>query len=125
MNQESAFLSQVIESESEEQNRWWFGGGTDLTPYFLDEEDVKDYHTMLKKTCDKHNSKYYSKFKAWCDDYFKIKHRGITRGVGGIFFDDLDTPDKESCFNFVKDCAETVIPAYIPLVKKHREAPYG
>merc|ERR1719245_624911 len=115
---------EVIESESEEQNRWWFGGGTDLTPYFLDEEDVKDYHTMLKKTCDKHNSKYYSKFKAWCDDYFKIKHRGITRGVGGIFFDDLDTPDKESCFNFVKDCAETVIPSYLPMVRKNKNLLY-
>lgn len=116
---------EVIESESEEKNRWWFGGGTDLTPYFLVEEDVKDYHTTLKKVCDKHNSKYYSKFKAWCDDYFRIKHRGIARGVGGIFFDDLDKPNKEACFKFVKDCAESVIPAYIPLVKRHRDAPYG
>lgn len=111
--------------ESDKRTRWWFGGGTDLTPYYLVEEDVRDFHKKLKATCDKHNDKYYSKFKAWCDDYFRIKHRGISRGVGGIFFDDLDTPDKDSAFNFVKDCADTVIPSYIPLVKKHREGPYG
>merc|ERR1711899_142767 len=116
---------EVVESEAENRKRWWFGGGTDLTPYFLDEGDVKHFHGLLKKTCDKHNSKYYSKFKAWCDDYFRIKHRGITRGVGGIFFDDLDAPDRESCFNFVKDCAESVIPGYMPLVKKHINDPYG
>ena len=61
----------VVESEAENRKRWWFGGGTDLTPYFLDEGDVKHFHGLLKRTCDKHNSKYYSKFKAWCDDYFR------------------------------------------------------
>ena len=110
---------EVVESEKDKRKRWWFGGGIDLTPYFLEEEDVKWFHGLLKKTCDKHDSHYYSKFKAWCDDYFRIKHRGICRGVGGIYFDDLHTPDRESCFNFVKDCAETVIPCYLPLVKKY------
>ena len=57
--------------------------------YYLEEEDVRHFHRMMKSACDKHNPKYYSKFKAWCDDYFRIKHRGISRGVGGIFFDDL------------------------------------
>ena len=116
---------EVVESEKDKRKRWWFGGGIDLTPYFLEEEDVKWFHGLLKKTCDKHDSHYYSKFKAWCDDYFRIKHRGICRGVGGIYFDDLHTPDRESCFNFVKDCAETVIPCYLPLVKKYRESSYG
>ena len=96
-----------------------------MTPYYLDESDAKHFHGLLKKTCDKHNLKFYSKFKAWCDDYFKIKHRGIARGIGGIFFDDLDAPNKESCFSFVKDCASSIIPLYMPMVRKHREQPYG
>lgn len=118
---------EVVESEEENRKRWWFGGGTDLTPYYLVEDDVKHFHQTLKNVCDKHNDKWYSKFKAWCDDYFMIKHRGISRGVGGIFFDDLDQEylSREKCFEFVKDCAESVIPSYIPLVKKHREGPYG
>lgn len=116
---------EVVESEEDNRKRWWFGGGTDLTPYYLDKSDVKHFHQTFKNACDKHNDKFYSKFKAWCDDYFLIKHRGITRGVGGIFFDDLDTPDRESCFDFVKDCAEAVIPSYLPIVKKNREGPYG
>ena len=69
--------------------RWWFGGGCDLTPYYLDEADAKHFHSVLKTACDKHNSGYYARFKAWCDDYFKIKHREMCRGIGGIFFDDL------------------------------------
>ncbi len=80
---------EVVESEVKKKKRWWFGGGTDLTPYYLDEDDVKHFHGTLKTACDKHSDKYYSRFKAWCDDYFRIKHRDITRGVGGIFFDDL------------------------------------
>ena len=59
--------------ERPKSTRWWFGGGCDLTPYYLDEDDAKDFHQRLKKTCDKHNTKYYNKFKAWCDDYFRIK----------------------------------------------------
>lgn len=105
--------------------RWWFGGGCDLTPYYLDEEDAKHFHKTLKHTCDEHNTKYYNKFKAWCDDYFRIKHRGITRGIGGIFFDDLDSPNQKSCMDFVTACADSIIPAYMPMVNKHREDPYG
>lgn len=116
---------EVVESEETNRKRWWFGGGTDLTPYYLDEDNIRHFHRTLKRVCDKHNDKFYSKFKKWCDDYFLIKHRGITRGVGGIFFDDLDSPDREKCFNFVKDCAEAVVPSYLPMVQKHRESPYG
>lgn len=92
--------------------QWWFGGGTDLTPYYLNEEDAIHFHRSLKTACDQHDRTYYAKFKRWCDDYFNIPHRGERRGVGGIFFDDLDTP---STFNFVKSCAKAVIPSYIPL----------
>ncbi|KAG5339219.1 HEM6 oxidase, partial [Acromyrmex heyeri] len=105
--------------------QWWFGGGTDLTPYYLDEEDAKHFHKTLKSACDKHDPSYYSKFKEWCDNYFNIVHRGERRGVGGIFFDDLDTPSQNEAFQFVTSCAEAVIPSYIPLVKKHMNDGYG
>ncbi|XP_025198623.1 oxygen-dependent coproporphyrinogen-III oxidase isoform X1 [Melanaphis sacchari] len=101
---------------------WWFGGGTDLTPYYLNEEDAVHFHRSLKNACDQHDKSYYPKFKRWCDDYFNIPHRGERRGVGGIFFDDLDTP---STFNFVKSCAQAVIPSYIPLVQKHKNDLYN
>ncbi|XP_066586023.1 oxygen-dependent coproporphyrinogen-III oxidase [Prorops nasuta] len=105
--------------------KWWFGGGTDLTPYYLNENDVKHFHKTLKIACDKHNPNYYEKFKKWCDDYFYINHRAERRGVGGIFFDDLDKPDQNSAFEFVKSCAEAVIPSYIPIVNNHKEDGYG
>ncbi|KAK0183173.1 hypothetical protein PV327_001240 [Microctonus hyperodae] len=105
--------------------QWWFGGGTDLTPYYLNEDDAKHFHQTLKTACDKHNPTYYKKFKKWCDDYFFIKHRGESRGVGGIFFDDLDTPNQDEAFKFVESCAESVIPSYIPLVSKHKDDGYG
>ncbi|XP_076245056.1 oxygen-dependent coproporphyrinogen-III oxidase [Calliopsis andreniformis] len=105
--------------------QWWFGGGTDLTPYYLDEDDIIHFHSTLKAACDKHDPSYYQKYKKWCDDYFLIVHRGERRGVGGIFFDDLDMPNQTDAFEFVKSCAEAVIPSYIPLVKKHRNDAYG
>jgi len=111
--------------ENDNTLRWWFGGGCDLTPYYLDEEDASHFHKTFKTACDKHNTKYYSKFKAWCDDYFRIKHRNISRGIGGIFFDDLDSPDPENCYKFVESCAEAVIPSYVPLVKKNKDKGYG
>ncbi|XP_060870776.1 oxygen-dependent coproporphyrinogen-III oxidase [Metopolophium dirhodum] len=101
---------------------WWFGGGTDLTPYYLNEEDAVHFHRSLKNACDQHDKAYYPKFKRWCDDYFNIPHRGERRGVGGIFFDDLDTP---STFSFVKSCAQAVIPSYLPLVQKHKNDLYN
>nr|CAD7427337.1 unnamed protein product [Timema monikensis] len=93
----------------------WFGGGTDLTPYYLDEEDSRHFHRQLKAACDRHDPGYYAKFKKWCDDYFNITHRGERRGIGGIFFDDLEDPDPEKTFQFVTSCAESVIPSYLPL----------
>ncbi|XP_015121056.1 oxygen-dependent coproporphyrinogen-III oxidase [Diachasma alloeum] len=105
--------------------QWWFGGGTDLTPYYLNEEDARHFHKTLKDACDAHDPSYYKKFKDWCDNYFLIKHRGERRGVGGIFFDDLDTPSQEEAFQFVRSCAEAVIPSYVPLVKKHKDDGYG
>lgn len=104
---------------------WWFGGGTDLTPYYLNEEDAVHFHLTLKHACDSHDPTYYEKFKTWCDDYFTITHRGEKRGVGGIFFDDVDYPNQEKAFKFVTSCAEAVIPSYLPIVQKHKDAAYG
>lgn len=83
-----------------------------MTPYYLNEKDAVHFHRALKNACDQHDKTYYPRFKRWCDDYFNIPHRGERRGIGGIFFDDLDTP---STFQFVKSCAQAVIPSYIPL----------
>ncbi|XP_068748199.1 oxygen-dependent coproporphyrinogen-III oxidase-like [Montipora capricornis] len=102
----------------------WFGGGTDLTPYYLDEEDVKHFHRTLKGFCDQHDPSYYPKFKKWCDEYFVVKHRGECRGVGGIFFDDLDKPSQEAAFQFIEAGANAVLPGYIPIVEKHKNDPY-
>ncbi|XP_063403409.1 oxygen-dependent coproporphyrinogen-III oxidase-like isoform X2 [Mytilus trossulus] len=105
--------------------QWWFGGGTDLTPYYLDKEDVSHFHKTLKTACDKHNKSYYPKFKKWCDDYFFVKHRGESRGVGGIFYDDLDNDDQDKIFKFATECADAVIPSYIPIVQKNKNKGYS
>ncbi|XP_066455258.1 oxygen-dependent coproporphyrinogen-III oxidase, mitochondrial [Eleutherodactylus coqui] len=106
--------------EADGNKQWWFGGGTDLTPTYLNLEDVTHFHQTLKEACDKHNPGFYPKFKKWCDNYFFIKHRGERRGVGGIFFDDLDSPSREELFQFVKSCAKAVVPCYIPIVDRHK-----
>ena len=103
---------------------WWFGGGTDLTPYYLNEEDATNFHNCLKEACEAGGPDRYPKFKKWCDDYFFVKHRGESRGVGGIFFDDLDSPSQDKCFEFVTSCAGSVIPSYIPIVDRHYQESY-
>lgn len=105
--------------------QWWFGGGTDLTPYYLDDEDAKHFHKTLKDACDPHDTEYYPRFKKWCDEYFFLRHRGETRGVGGIFFDDVIGSSPETAFSFVKSCANAILPAYVPIVQKQKDAPYG
>ncbi|WP_421762944.1 oxygen-dependent coproporphyrinogen oxidase [Ekhidna sp.] len=94
---------------------WWFGGGIDLTPHYVIKAKAKNFHWHLKNTCDKHDLGFYPKFKDWADDYFFVKHRNETRGIGGIFFDrlgDKEGRSKSDQWNFVKDVGETFIPAY-------------
>ncbi|XP_051870960.1 oxygen-dependent coproporphyrinogen-III oxidase, mitochondrial [Pristis pectinata] len=105
--------------EGDGQKTWWFGGGTDLTPTYLNKDDAVHFHKTLKEACDKHDKSYYPAFKKWCDNYFVIKHRGERRGVGGIFFDDLNSPSADELLKFVRSCAQAVVPCYIPIVKKH------
>eukprot|EP00522_Entomoneis_paludosa_P006375 CAMPEP_0172450728 /NCGR_PEP_ID=MMETSP1065-20121228/8966_1 /TAXON_ID=265537 /ORGANISM="Amphiprora paludosa, Strain CCMP125" /LENGTH=397 /DNA_ID=CAMNT_0013202547 /DNA_START=152 /DNA_END=1345 /DNA_ORIENTATION=- len=103
---------------------WWFGGGTDITPSYVDEDDMKHFHGTYKEICDKHDPKYYEEFKAWADRYFVIKHRGETRGLGGIFFDDQNNKDPEEHFAFSKDAVNAVLDAYGPIVTKHKDDEY-
>ncbi|KAM7388189.1 hypothetical protein PAMP_024383 [Pampus punctatissimus] len=119
------FNYRYFEIEEEDGSKqWWFGGGTDLTPVYVNKEDAFHFHNTLKEACDKHHPKYYPDFKKWCDRYFYIRHRGETRGIGGIFFDDLDGPSQEEAFSFVKSCARTVVSCYLPIVYKHLKDPF-
>ncbi|KAK6523920.1 Coproporphyrinogen-III oxidase [Arthrobotrys megalospora] len=103
---------------------WWFGGGTDLTPSYLFDEDAIHFHKTIKEACDKHDKDYYPKFKKWCDEYFFVKHRDECRGVGGIFFDDLDDKDPEQLFSFVQDCLKAFLPSYVPVIERRKDMPF-
>lgn len=103
---------------------WWFGGGYDLTPYYPYEEDVIHWHQVAKDICDKHDNQYYPKFKKWADNYFYLTHRDECRGVGGLFFDDLNDKAFEECFNFVTECANSFINAYLPIVENRKNIPF-
>lgn len=130
---------------------WWFGGGADLTPYYPFAEDATHFHKTLKQACDAHHPEYYPVFKRWCDEYFYLKHRGETRGIGGLFFDYQDgkgelyrghhkdgdaaiysksigTPSPrswEDLFAFVQNCGNAFLPAYVPIVERRHKIEYG
>ena len=100
---------------------WWFGGGMDLTPYYGFEEDAKHFHA----TCKAAVGERHPKFKRWCDEYFYLKHRREPRGVGGIFFDDLNEPDFDTCFSLVRSVGDHFLKAYAPIIERRRTLPYG
>lgn len=104
----------------------WFGGGIDLTPNYLVEEDIKKFHAVLKTACDKHDASYYPRFKQWCDEYFYIKHRKESRGIGGLFFDHLKGNEEElqKIFLFVKEVGNSFLPLYLPIVERNYEEPF-
>jgi len=97
----------------------WFGGGADLTPMIPVEKDTQDFHAAFKQICDKHDPTYYPKFKAWCDEYFFLKHRNEPRGVGGIFYDYVNTGDWQKDFTFTQDVGRTLAEIYPALVRRH------
>lgn len=117
---------ETMDKDSGACNAWWFGGGTDLTPSYLFDEDAIHFHHTIREACDKHDRAYFPRFKAWCDKYFHIPHRHEARGVGGIFFDDLDVEEKdqEQLFSFVKDCLGAFLPSYMPLIERRKDMPY-
>jgi coproporphyrinogen III oxidase len=130
---------------------WWFGGGADLTPYYPFAEDAAHFHRTLKQACDRNHPEYYPTFKRWCDEYFYLKHRQETRGVGGIFFDYQDGqgqlyrgPDPQGpagrysaalgevkprtwseLFALLQSCGQAFLPAYLPIVERRKEIEYG
>lgn len=97
----------------------WFGGGADMTPMYPDAQDAADFHGAFQVACDKHDPEYYPKFKKWCDDYFFLPHRNEPRGVGGIFFDNLDTGDHEKDFSFTRDVGLAFLDIYPKIVRRH------
>lgn len=99
---------------------WWFGGGFDLTPYYAFEEDCVHWHQVAKDACQPFGADVYPRYKKWCDDYFHIKHRNEPRGVGGLFFDDLNEWGFEKCFAFMQAVGNGYIEAYCPIVNKRK-----
>ncbi len=104
---------------------WWFGGGFDLTPYYGFEEDAVHWHQTAKRACDPFGATTYPRYKKWCDDYFYLKHRAEPRGIGGLFFDDLNEPDFDNSFAFMRSIGDHYIPAYTPIVEKRKGYPYS
>jgi coproporphyrinogen III oxidase len=104
---------------------WWFGGGMDLTPYYGFAEDAQHFHRSCKLALDPFGAEFYLKFKAWCDRYFFLKHRNEPRGIGGIFFDDLNEDGFDSCFALTQSVGDHFLAAYEPIVLRRKDAPYG
>ncbi|PKG79368.1 oxygen-dependent coproporphyrinogen oxidase [Shewanella sp. Actino-trap-3] len=104
---------------------WWFGGGFDLTPYYPFKEDVVSWHQTAKDICQPFGDDVYPKYKKWCDEYFFIPHRNETRGVGGLFFDDLNEPGFERSFEFMQAVGNGFIEAYAPIVERNKTLEYG
>ena len=102
---------------------WWFGGGFDLTPFYPVLEDVKHWHQVAKDLCDPFGDTVYNDYKKWCDEYFYLKHRGETRGVGGLFFDDLNEWGFEKSFDFMQAVGNGFLDAYLPIIEKRKDTP--
>ena len=107
-----------IAEEEEKKPIWWFGGGFDLTPYYGFEEDAVHWHRVAKNACKPFGDEIYPKYKKWCDDYFYLSHRNEQRGVGGLFFDDLNEGGFDACFEFMKSVGNHFSKAYAPIVQK-------
>ncbi len=114
----------IAEKEGQEP-LWWFGGGYDLTPYYPFEEDCIHWHGVAKSACDPFDNGYYTKFKDWCDKYFYLPHRNETRGIGGLFFDDLNSGDFEKDFTFLQSVGNSFLEAYLPIVEKRKNLAYS
>jgi coproporphyrinogen III oxidase len=108
------------DSDGDAEPHWWFGGGYDLTPYYPVTEDVIHWHQTARDACDPFGDDVYPRFKDWCDKYFYLRHRGETRGVGGLFFDDLREWGFEKCFAFLRAVGDSYLEAYLPIVERRK-----
>ena len=104
---------------------WWFGGGFDLTPFYVFEEDAQHWHAIARQVCARFGEDRYARYKKWCDEYFFIKHRNETRGIGGLFYDDLREGGFEQCFDFMRSIGDGFVDAYTPIVERRKSTPYG
>ena len=104
---------------------WWFGGGFDLTPFYPFDEDVRHWHTVARDVCAPFGEQVYPRYKQWCDEYFYIKHRQETRGVGGLFYDDLNEGGFDRCFAFMQAVGQGFLDAYLPIIERRKDRPFG
>jgi coproporphyrinogen III oxidase len=104
---------------------WWFGGGYDLTPYYGFEQDCMHWHQVARSACEPFGSEVYPRYKKWCDEYFHLRHRGEPRGIGGLFFDDLNEWDFATSFAFLRSVGDSYLDAYAPIVQRRRDIPWG
>jgi coproporphyrinogen III oxidase len=112
-------------TDADEAPSWWFGGGMDLTPYYAFEKDVVRFHGVCRDALAPFGPQWHPKFKKWCDEYFFLKHRNEPRGVGGVFFDDLNELGFERSFALMRSVGDAFLDAYAPIVERHRDEPYG
>lgn len=103
---------------------WWFGGGFDLTPYYANEEDCVHWHKIARDACAPFGDEVYPRYKQWCDEYFYLKHRDEARGIGGLFYDDLNEWGFERCFEFMRAIGDAYLEAYLPIVERRRNTPW-
>lgn len=115
----------LVATKADAEPAWWFGGGMDLTPYYPFAEDVRHFHTSCKQALQPFGDDTYQRYKKWCDEYFFLKHRQEPRGVGGVFFDDLNEGGYERCFALTRAVGETFAEAYLPIIEKRQATPYG
>lgn len=114
-----------VAEKAGEEPVWWFGGGYDLTPYYGNEDDCREWHRTAQAACAPFGDDHYPRFKQWCDDYFFLPHRNEPRGVGGLFFDDYNEGGFEQSFAFMRAVGDSYVPAYRPIVARRKEQPYG
>ena len=114
----------IAEKEGEDPI-WWFGGGFDLTPYYGSVDDARFWHETAKQACQDFGDDVYDKYKKWCDEYFYLKHRQEPRGIGGLFFDDLNAWGFESCFAFMRSVGDHFLQAYLPIVKRRKDTDFS
>jgi len=109
----------------DEADVFWFGGGLDLTPYYPYAEDARHFHRVCRDALAPHGPDYYPRYKRWCDEYFFLKHRNETRGVGGLFYDDLNAPGFDAAFSLTRSVGDAFLDAYLPILERRRHQPYG
>jgi len=115
----------IADAQGDEEPVWWFGGGFDMTPYYGFEEDCRHWHEVAKKACDDFGEDVYPRFKKWCDDYFYLPHRNEPRGIGGLFFDDLNEWDFATSFAFMQSVGNGYLEAYLPIIEKRKHTTFG